>query len=244
MKGPFRSLLLALLVVPVWAQASVGKVSTLQGSAERVPKSGERAALAVGSDIELGDTLEVGASGSLKLTLNEGSVLALGPGSVFEIEEAQFAGQERQAFSAKLWVGKFWAKVTKALAGSDAKFQVTTERAVAGVRGTIFRVDAVAAVDKTRQGRTPHPSVDRTVVKVVEGKVGVEAQIRKRKAPVKPQGPRHEVAGPQEISAEEWEKKFAELQANQQVVVGESSFQQGSFNAKEKDAFDRFVDKP
>jgi hypothetical protein len=89
--------------------------------------------------------------------------------------------------------------------------------------------------------------IDRTIVKVTEGKVGVNAEIKKKsgagtKPP--PSTPRHEVAGPQEISEEEWEKKFTELQANQQVVVGTSSFQQSTFNPTKKDAFDHFVDKP
>jgi hypothetical protein len=197
----------------------------------------------VGSEVQLGDRVQVAPDSYLKLTLTDGSVLALGPGSVLEITEAQFAGQERQTFSAKLWVGQFWAKVAKALAGSDAKFQVSTDRAVAGVRGTIFRVDAVMAAERSHQARSAPPALERTVVKVVEGKVGVEAQVKKKKAK-SPPGPRHEVAGPQEVTLEEWEKKFTELQANQQVVIGTSSFDQGSFNPKQKDAFDRFADQP
>ena len=38
-------------------------------------------------------------------------------------------------------MGKLWAKVTSAIHG-EQKFQVETENAVAGVRGTTFRVDA------------------------------------------------------------------------------------------------------
>ena len=114
----------AVLLLPFAAWAGVGHVTTLTGKAERASPDGTRETLAVGSEAQIGDTLEVADASYLKLTLNDGSMVALGPGSVFQIDQANFAAQERQAFSAKLWVGKFWAKVTKTLAGSDAKFHV------------------------------------------------------------------------------------------------------------------------
>lgn len=244
-----RGWIAVLAFAPLLAQAEgVGKVSGLTGTARRAA-AGATQPLALGTEVELGDRLEVEKGSYLKVALNDASVIALGPDSVLEITEAKFAGQTRQAFSGRLWMGKFWAKVTKALAGSDAKFEVSTERAVAGVRGTLFRVDAVVA--KTPEtslskvlARAARPPIDRTMVKVMEGKVGVEAEIKKKKVAAPRGGPRREVAGPQEISLDEWEKKFAELQANQQVTVGESSFQQGTFDPARRDAFDRFVDSP
>jgi hypothetical protein len=167
----------------------------------------------------------------------------LGENSQLRIDEASFEGQERKGFSATLGFGKIWSQVEKMMAGPNAKFEVRTERAVAGVRGTIFRVDAVKVVGATTQlARRAH-----TVVRVVEGRVAVEAQVKKAVKGATPpgkQGPRVQVPGPTEVSAEQWERRFVELQANQQVSVGEELWKEAAVDAaSKKDAFARFVDK-
>ncbi|MCI0671540.1 MAG: FecR family protein [Myxococcaceae bacterium] len=245
--------LLSALLVPWLALASVGTISRLDGTATRTPKGGATRPLVVGSTVELNDTLKVSADGNLKLTLTDQSVVMLGGGSELRIDEATFAGQDRKGFSAYLSVGKVWASVKKALAGSDAKFEVTTDRAVAGVRGTIFRVDAIAAMKATSPApkqRKQKTLASATVVRVEEGRVAVEAQVRKAKgAPgnvaTGPQKPSRRVlvAGPQEVSAEEWERRFVELQRGQQVTVGMDLWEEAQVDAAALgDAFGKFVD--
>lgn len=233
----FSSLAAVLVLVPGLALAAVGKVAVLEGSAKRVPKSGEAAALKVGSEIELGDKIHVGEKSNLKLMLNDSSVLMVGEKSELEITEAQFQNLERSGFSAKLLFGKVWAKVTRAIGGSDSKFEVSTERAVAGVRGTIFRVDAAKLLN----------AVKHTTVKVEAGKVAVAAKLPPPKVaaatPAKAKGPRVQVAGPTEISAKQWEEKFVELQARQQVEVGEELSERPYDPEQDKDAFAQFVKK-
>lgn len=232
------SLAAVLVLVPGLALASVGKVAVLEGSAKRVPKSGEAAALKIGSEVELGDKLQVGEKSNLKLMLNDSSVLMVGEKSELEITEAQFQNLERSGFSAKLVFGKVWAKVTRAIGGSDSKFEVSTERAVAGVRGTIFRVDAAKLLN----------AVKHTTVKVETGKVAVAAKLPPPKqvaaaTSAKAKGPRVQVAGPTEISAKQWEEKFVELQARQQVEVGEELSERPYDPEQDKDAFAQFVKK-
>jgi hypothetical protein len=87
---------------------------------------------------------------------------------------------------------------------------------------------------------------------VVEGQVVVAQTVRKAVQPPltsgqKPKrGERTQVAAPQQVSAEEWEKKFIELQANQQVVV-DSELKPARAQALDtnamKDTFGRFVDR-
>lgn len=238
-----RGLLVAALVLPGLALASIGKVSLLEGTAKRT--SGEQAqALHADSEIELNDTIEVGAASNLKITLNDESVLMLGERSRLVIDEATFEGQERKGFIATLGFGKVWAHVKKALAGSDAKFEVKTERAVAGVRGTIFRVD----YGETAKATLPAQKL-RMVVRVVEGRVMVAAQVpKKAEAPSSSsqggkKGERKQVAGPQEITQQQWEQKFVELQARQQVEVGEEMTARPLDTSAMKDAFGRFVDR-
>jgi hypothetical protein len=231
------------LLLPGLALASVGKVSALEGTAQRT-NGGEVKALEVGSEIELNDTIDVGPASNLKLTLTDESVIMLGERSQLIIDEATFEGQDRKGFAARLGFGKVWAKVKKALAGSDSKFEVQTDRAVAGVRGTIFRVDYL----NTAKAIMPAQKL-RMVVRVVEGRVVVSQTVRKvvkGQTPAsqdpKP-GERKQVAGPQEVSPEEWEKKFVELQAKQEVWVDNELKPRALNTAAMKDAFGRFVDR-
>ena len=148
-----RAVGLVALLAPALAFAAVGKIAVLQGSGTRTPEGGKAAALAVGTELELKDTVKLGKGANAKIVLSDESVLMLGSDSTLVIDEAEFAGLERKGFSASLLVGKVWAKVKKAAAGSEAKFEVTTERAVAGVRGTVFRVDATKLLKAATGGK-------------------------------------------------------------------------------------------
>lgn len=248
--------LLLLLSSPAFA--SVGEVSVLEGHATRAPgKDAAPVDLKVGSPIEQGDVLKVDAGGNLKLTLTDKSVLMVAGGSELTIDEARFKGLERESFSIKLALGKVWAHVSKTLAGSDQNFEVKTDRAVAGVRGTIFRVDATKLFDQAQAKPRKAAGRSYTVVRVQDGKVAVNAKVaREHQDKADPQllaqmgikpggpGPRHRVEGPKQISKEAWEAKFTELQKQQFVAVGEDLWHEGGWDPKtDQDAFARFVNK-
>ena len=230
------ALLLALLSVSP-ALAAVGTVTVVEGPAFRTPKGGAEQPLKQGADIELDDNLRTGPEGNVKLTLTDQSVVVLGPESELVVERAEFEAQERSKVSLKLLVGGVWAKVKKAIAGSDSTFEVSAARAVAGVRGTIFRVDATPLIAGTHP-----PKIRETVVRVTEGRVAVNAQVKKPAGKPPPTGPRHEVPGPTEVTAEEWEKRFVELQAGHQVRITDTQFQTGKAT-QQKDAIDKFLQK-
>jgi len=231
-----RSALLLGLLSASSALAAVGSVTVVEGPAFRTPKGGTEQTLQQGAEVDLDDTLRTGAAGTVKLTLTDQSVVVLGPDSEMLIERAEFQAQERSKVSLTLLVGGVWAKVKKAIAGSDSTFEVSAARAVAGVRGTIFRVDATPLIVGTRP-----PKIRETVVRVTEGRVAVNAQVKKA-AKKPPPGPRHEVPGPTEVTAEEWEKRFVELQAGRQVRITDTQFQTGKAT-QQKDAIDKFLQK-
>jgi hypothetical protein len=231
-----RAALLGLAICTA-AQGAVGSLTTVEGPAFRVPKGGGEQPAQPGAAVELEDTLRTGPGGHLKLTLTDQSVLVLGSDSELLVERAEFEEQDRSRVSLRLVVGAVWAKVKKVLAGSDATFEVSAARAVAGVRGTIFRVDATPLIAGTRP-----PKIRETLVKVAEGKVGVSAQVKKRAGQPPPTGPRHEIPGPSEISAEEWERRFVELQAGRQVRITDTQFTPGKASGK-KDELDRFLER-
>lgn len=173
---------------PASGQTRSAQVSALEGSAQRSRGNGTRIALRVGSSVSQGDVVETGSSSRLEIRFNEGSLLRLGPGSKLQLAEAHFSGgAARRKLNARLFFGKLWAKVVSVIQG-EQKFQVETENAVAGVRGTTFRVDANA--DKS------------VLVRVYDGTVAVG----KGAEASPPGGERREVPGPQEVSREEWEK--------------------------------------
>ncbi len=144
---------MVLIVAPLrLTLAQVGAVTAMDGEATRAPAEGNPLALKVGSQIELRDVIEV-KSGSVKLTLTDQSILILSSGSQIRIDEASFQQLDHRQFSAWLLLGAVWCNVTRALGGSDAKFEVATERAVAGVRGTVFQVDVLVGSAKEAESR-------------------------------------------------------------------------------------------
>ncbi len=222
-------------VVPQLAFASVGKVTLVDGAATRVDEKGAAVKLEPGTAIELNDTLKV-SSGHLKIELTDGSEIALDKGGELKIDEAEFQGQDCKSFVGTLKSGSLWTKVKHLLGG--AKYEVKTQRAVAGVRGTIFRVDADTLVLAAKGRRT-------TVVRVIEGAVGVSSKVSKAVKGATP-GKRTQVSGPTEISADQWEQKFVELQAGQAKIIGDDGqdlYEKAELADKEKnDAFQKWLD--
>jgi hypothetical protein len=138
-----------------------------------------------------GDTLETAQDSRLELRFADRSVLRLGPAGKLQLTAAHFGGgPTKRKLNARLFFGSLWAKVTSVVSG-DQKFQVETENAVAGVRGTTFRVDARA--DKS------------VLVRVYAGAVAVARNVPSY-ATGQQGDARREVAGPGEVTRDRWEK--------------------------------------
>ena len=233
-----RSLLAAtLLLVPAVASAAIGTVAVLEGKATRTPEKGAAVPLAVGTAIELKDTIKV-TRGNLRFDLNDGSQIALTEKSELFVDNATFEGQNCTGFLGTLKTGSLWTKVKKMLGA--AKYEVRTERAVAGVRGTIFRIDADTLVKAAKgRGQGRHASVVRVTEGIVRVNPGPGA-----KPSVPKSGPRTEVAVPKEISEDEWEAKFVELQKGENVAVGVDLFEAAELSkAQQNDNFQKWLDK-
>jgi len=212
---PAAALLLAGLGMAVASAPDAvapGTVTFVSGEATRIA-GGKAERLALGSAVEVNDTVETQRRTRLEITLRDRSVLRVGPRSRLQLSAAIFGRSlDDRKVAARLLVGEVWAKVAKVV-GGDAKFEVQTANAVAGVRGTTFRVDARA---------------DRSVVvKVYAGAVAVAgsgpiprpAHRGPGEAPgaretqggtppaASPGGKRRvQVAGPAEVSREQWER--------------------------------------
>lgn len=185
-------LLAAIAATPrLSAEPKTAAVSVLEGKATRARAKAQPAPLSVGVAVGQGDTIETFEDSRLELKFSDGSALRVGPKAKLLLSEAHFGGgPARRRMTARLFFGNLWAKVTSVIQG-EQKFAIETENAVAGVRGTTFRVDARA--DKS------------VLVRVYAGAVAVAKNVPIY-ATEKPGEGRHEVAGPDEVSREQWEK--------------------------------------
>ncbi len=134
--------LFAPLLPAAAAEAAAGRVSFLAGEVHRTPASGGTVPLVLDATVEQGDTIRTAAGGRVELALEDGSVLRLNERSQLVLEEL---GQDREsktwAMRMRVALGALWAKVAPRDGGAP-RFEVETERMVAGVRGTQFIVQA------------------------------------------------------------------------------------------------------
>jgi hypothetical protein len=83
-------------------------------------------------------TVTTGANSSISLRFKSGSMIRLAGKTQIEISElvhGQIASRRKE--KVKLLTGKMWARIMKLL-GRDSHFEITTQHAAAGVRGTAF----------------------------------------------------------------------------------------------------------
>lgn len=174
------------------------KVTLLKGSAS-VVKKGLAAVQPLVKDDMLsdGDRITTGKKSRIELQMPDGSFLRFDEETTFELKSVAFEKKrKRRKISISMILGKTWAKVSRFL-GVKGRFEIATRTAVAGVRGTVYRVN----VERD----------DSVTVKVYWGEVVVNNAMKaatgeqpvKITEPTKVTGP-HPVPGPHPVSMEEW----------------------------------------
>jgi hypothetical protein len=108
------------------------------------------------SVIQGGEQIKTGPESNVKIELPDGSVIILGPNTEYTLP----TNACDLLRSGTINFGSIWTKVKKLIGGG--KFEVSTERAVHGVRGTEFTVEV-----KEENG------IKYDIVKVYEGSVEV-----------------------------------------------------------------------
>ncbi len=135
------------------------KATFVKGDVTAGPIGGALAKVKRGKPVAPGSTIKTGEGARAELTFPDGSVVRIGPSSELKLEAAAFDGKTKTVkVEAEVVGGQAWAKVAT-LVGDDAQFKVKTQNAVAGVRGTVFRVNV--------------EQDEATVVKVYNGSVAV-----------------------------------------------------------------------
>jgi hypothetical protein len=173
--------------------ADAGEVTLVSGIAERFASGAGWQSLALRAKVEQGDRLRTGADSRLELKLADNSLLRLGAKSELQLQKVSVIGAKSRNVSVRLSIGRLWSAVSKLL-GPENNFEVRTDNAVAGVRGTRFE-----AVRDESGG---------TTVKVHDGRVLVSNKPAYAVAGATKEK-RVQVAGPQEISKAQWEELVA-----------------------------------
>jgi len=184
--------------VEIEIKGDKAEVTLIEGKAELIKKGMIKAQpLTLGDYIAHGDKITTKKGSRIELKLPDNSLIRFDEFTTFEIVCVEFDKKTKQRdINVSMVLGKTWANVSK-IFGQRGRFAVSTKTSVAGVRGTIYRVN----VEKDNS----------VLVKVYWGEVGVSSAPGKEAAegpaptmkPTKVLGP-HPVAGPHPVSMEEW----------------------------------------
>lgn len=139
-----------------WMKRDPALLSAIVARGEaQVVRNGAATPLAAGTALAQGDEVRTGRDGYVTIKLADGSVLKLPADSRLTVQNAEKI-RDTDAVRSKMQLlqGRVEAVVTK-FKGSGNRFEVTTEQAVAGVRGTEFRVavDSGATASEVLDGR-------------------------------------------------------------------------------------------
>ncbi|MEN6463627.1 MAG: FecR family protein [Syntrophaceae bacterium] len=185
-------------VVPVNIGKGECRVTTLNGTAKCSVQGGSWVNMKAGQLLKGGDQVETGPNAKMEITLPDGSLLRFAGNARFKIVAIDM-DEKSGTRSAKINValGKTWANVNKGLK-IKPNIDVASDNAVAGVRGTVYRMN----VDQDQS----------VLVRVYDGEVKVEGGGKGRQQDAKPplQGPPQKVSGPSQVqgptkvSMEQW----------------------------------------
>jgi ferric-dicitrate binding protein FerR (iron transport regulator) len=229
MKRKSAVILLALIVSMLLAMSSTGfaeqaeiveieggqaEVTLVEGNAELFRKEPDlRRTLNQADMVGHGDGVTTGDKTRIELAMADGSFLRFDEKTTFELISVDYDEQNRQRnIKVHTTLGKTWARVAD-IVGSRGSFQVSSNNAIAGVRGTTFRMNV-----------NPDTSV---VVKVYWGEIHVSSPAKrvegvpevskpgKVEGPHPVEGPRP-IEGPRPVTMQEWTYI---VRAMQQIVV-------------------------
>ncbi len=190
------------LVATAMASQEAAKFSYLVGSAQ-VRRGGKSIPARVSFACQVGDTVVLSKASRAELRYPDNTLLRLEENS-----KAVLTQRAKGVPEPTLLGGKAWANVKKIGQGGTG-FGVRTPTAVAAVRGTVFRVSDADSSSNVR---------------LYEGKVDVGSAKTDSLARI-----RHEVAGPKEVSLENWVRL---LKGEEVTFNRDGTWSRGKFSPK------------
>ncbi|HEU20716.1 MAG TPA: hypothetical protein ENO00_15275 [Deltaproteobacteria bacterium] len=222
---------------PVTVTVSKGdaRVALIDGTAELMA-AGETvwAPLEQNTMLKNGDQVKTGPLSRIELILPDSSRLRFADDTQFRIMNIDVSDEtEERNIQVHVVLGKTWANVSKKL-GVKSNFELSSENAVAGVRGTVYRMNVYD--DQS------------ALVRVYDGKVAVSGggEYPAGKGlpspiyttPQKVEGPKP-IPGPRKVSMEEWVYIVASMQ---QIRIGADGVAEEPRSFTEGEDRDSWVD--
>jgi hypothetical protein len=207
------------------------KVNHLEGLAEVIP-AGKTAwrSLRMGDTLNGGDEVNTGYNARLELVLPDYSAVRFAGNSHFKVLQMETVGEALPVnIKFHLSVGKTWANVSRAM-GKGSQFELQCENAVAGVRGTIYRMNVEQ--DKS------------VLVRVYDGAVHVSGggsymELPKMIGPPKKIAGPMPIPGPKKVSMREW---VFIIKSMQQIRIAADGIAEKPRDFTEKEDRDDWVD--
>lgn len=166
--------------------------------------------LTKGAKLPVGTKVKTLKKTRIEFKLPDESYIRFAENTTFTIRDLTYDKKKKKGliFRAKVFMGRIWANARKRLS-RKSRFEIVSKTSVAGVRGTIYRMDVKK--DQT------------TIVKVYTGNIYVippPKEIPKPyhdvKGPHKIPKPYTEVPKPREVTIKEWEYIVKSMQ---QIVI-------------------------
>lgn len=184
---------------PVVVKVTKGEatITMLEGKADVICMGQKEARFLKNHDlIRAGCEVSTGADSRVEMVLPDKSLIRFASKTKFKLVQADTGEDGKRAVEVSVTMGKVWTNVRKSLPGRDDKYEISCQNAVAGVRGTIYRMDVEG--DQS------------ALVKVYDGEVRVAGGLRKQQPaasatePPKPVSGPTVIEGPEPVSMEEW----------------------------------------
>jgi hypothetical protein len=203
------------------------QITALKGKAE-VICAGQKVArdLKINDFVGVGCEVSTGAASRVEMVLPDKSIVRFAEKTKFKLVQADIGDDGKRAIKMSVPVGKIWTNVRKSLPGGEDKFEISCQNAVAGVRGTIYRMDVEG--DQS------------ALVKVYDGEVSVTGISRKQQSvgavvgPPKPVPGPTVVEGPKPVSMEKWVYIVKSMQQIQITSDGQAREPEGFMEASEE----------
>ncbi len=123
-----------------------------------------------GTELTAGDTIATGPNSAVRILLADRSIIDIGASTVLNVGEVTVT-PDRRTVNLRVTVGLLWARVSSFF-GGGSEFEVVTQTAVAGVRGTELIVEVNGA--------------GKTVVTVVRGAVEMSSRAGEQREHIGP----------------------------------------------------------